>query len=277
MNEGRHLHGLTAWVTGSSRGLGRAVAERLAAAGACVAVHGTTPTSTRSFNEADSLQAVAQTIAGSTGSTVIPVHGDLTQEKVVQAVAAQIRGQLGRIDILVNCAGGDIGSGGVQAPQAGKPAHNDALSISLEDLRVVLDRNLMTCILCCREVAPEMIQRRGGKIVNFGSIAGAVGLPESVIYCTAKAAVHEYTRCLAAQLRAHNVNVNAVAPGDIVTARFAASRTVEEAMMVEGGTLQRYGRPREVAAVVEFLVSEAGGFVSGQVIRIDGAKQLFPI
>jgi 3-oxoacyl-[acyl-carrier protein] reductase len=97
-----------------------------------------------------------------------------------------------------------------------------------------------------------------------------------VIYATAKAAVHEYSRCLALQLRAYNVNVNVVAPGDIVTERWKASRTYEEKRMVTGGTLERYGRPEEIASVVEFLSSDEASYISGQVLRVDGCVQTWP-
>jgi len=232
-------------VTGSSRGIGRAVAHTLAVAGAAVALHGPTPTSIRAFGEGDSLEAAADEMARDTGARILPFPGDLTDDAVVRRLAAEIEAALGPIDILVTCVGGDIGARGVSAPLAGKPESNDAVFVSLEDLRAVLDRNLMSCILCCRAVAPGMMARRSGRIVTFGSIAGAFGHAASAIYSTAKAAVHEYTRCLADQLRPNAVPVNAVPP--------------------------------EVARVVEFLVSEPAGYISGQVIRVDGAKQLFPV
>lgn len=269
------LDGKTAWVTGSSRGIGRVVADHLASLGARVAVHGTSPTSTRAFGEAESLDAVAQEIATAHGVEVIAVTGDLTDEATVQANAAEIRAHLGEIDILVNCAGGDIGAAGTSGPLGGKPPGNDPLNISVEDIRTVLDRNLMTCILTCREVAPAMMARRQGWIVNVGSVAGMVGQTNGAIYSTAKAAVHEYSRCLAAMLRPHNVYVNVVAPGLIVTPRFLASRETEAAMQVTDGTLDRYGWPIEVAKAVAFLVTEASSFVSGQVLRIDGGLQLW--
>ncbi|UCF90973.1 MAG: SDR family oxidoreductase [Desulfobacterales bacterium] len=274
--QSNHLAGRVAWVTGSSRGIGLAISARLAQAGANVVVHGSRPDSPRAFDEGESLQAVAQSIAHRYQVTCLPVHGDLTAESTVRRIVQQIRDELNQIDILVNCAGGDIGTQGVQAPLAGKPEKNDALFISFEDLRTVLDRNLLTAILCCRAVAPEMMARKSGKIVTIGSIAGLKGREYSVIYATAKAALHEYTRCLAVQLRPYDVNVNVVAPGDIITERWKASRTYEQAKAVTGGTLDRYGQPEEIAHVVEFMVSDQARYISGQVLRVDGGTQSWP-
>lgn len=270
------LTGKVAWVTGSSRGIGRVVAAHLASLGAAVAIHGTTPTSPRAFNEGDSLESVAQAIAKEHKVNVLPVHGDLADETVAKSLAGKIRSVFGHIDILINCAGGDIGAHGPGGPMGGKPSKNDAVFISLEDIRSVLDRNLMTCILVCREVVPEMMERRAGRIVSFGSIAGLHGIEESAIYATAKAAVHEYSRCLAVMLRPYNITVNIVAPGNIVTPRFLASRETDASRLVEEGTLVRYGRPIEVARIIEFLVSDTGSYITGQLIRIDGGQQCWP-
>ena len=272
----QRLAGKVAWVTGSSRGIGRVVADHLAALGAKVAIHGTTPTSTRAFDEAESLDAVADAIATAHNGEVFAVHGDLADPATVAELTASIRGRLGDIDILVNNAGGDIGAQGTGGERAGKPVANDALDVSLEDVRTVLDRNLMTCILVCREVAPAMRQRQQGWIVTIGSIAGLSGHPSEVIYGTAKAAVHEYTRCLAAQLRPHGVYANVIAPGEIITPRFVASRPTREERKVREGALTRYGWPEEVARCVEFLVTEDSSYITGQVFRIDGGAQLFP-
>jgi 3-oxoacyl-[acyl-carrier protein] reductase len=272
----RAFSGKVVWVTGSSRGIGRVIAGHLAGLGASVVVHGTTPYSSRAFNEAESLEAVAQAISAEHGTKVLCVHGDLTDEKTVKDVARRIRSQLGRIDLLVNSAGGDIGAEGVSSSLAGKPKNNDALFISMEDLKTVLDRNLMTCILACREVAPEMMQRKSGSIVNIGSNDGLWGKEKSAIYSTAKAAVHQYTRCLALLLRPHNVKVNAVAPGEVMTARWKATRSYDPGKTVEDGTLNRYSRPIEIARVVEFLLSDASSYITGQVIRVDGGSQCWP-
>ena len=265
-----------AWVTGSSRGMGRVIASHLASLGARVAIHGTSPHSTRAFGEADSLESVAQAIAQEHQADVLAVCGDLTDEAVVKQLATQIRGRFGQIDILVNSAGGDIGAQGTMGANAGKPQGNDAVHIPLADIRAVLDRNLMTCILTCREVAPEMMERKSGCIVNMGSVSGLVGSEREAIYSTSKAAVHEYTRCLAALLRPYNVRANVVAPGPTVTPRFLASRPIDSSLHVTDGTLERYGQPIEVARVVEFLVASDSSFVSGQVLREDGGLQLWP-
>ncbi len=121
-----------------------------------------------------------------------------------------------------------------------------------------------------------MMERGCGWIVNIGSIAGLTGNLTSAIYSTAKAAVHEYSRCLAAMLRPHNIHVNVIAPGDIVTQRFLASRPIDESLKVEDGTLERYGRPIEIARTLEFLVTGDSSYISGQVLRVDGARQLWP-
>jgi 3-oxoacyl-[acyl-carrier protein] reductase len=272
----KHLHEKVVWVTGSSRGIGRVIASHLASLGASVAVHGTSLYSTKAFNEADSLEEVAEVIAQEHGVEVLPVCGDLADEAVVKEAAAAIRQRFGRIDILVNCAGGDIGAQGVMGAGSGKPQGNDAVHISLDDVRSVLDRNLMTCILACREVAPEMMERRSGWIVNIGSGAGLLGLQSEAIYATAKAAVHEYSRCLAALLRPYDVRVNVVSPGPIVTPRILATKPIDEERKVTGGTLDRFGWPIEVARAVAFLVTDGSSYISGQVLRVDGGHQLWP-
>jgi 3-oxoacyl-[acyl-carrier protein] reductase len=298
------LSGQVAWVTGSSRGLGRVMATELCRLGASVAVHGTRFDSPKSFGEGESMEQVARDIATDaaaasaedTSSTAVmsgvaavessspqpsagftmPIWGDVTSEAEVMRMAHSIRKRFGKIDILVTNAGGDIGAGGTGVGKGGRPDPDDCIGIPLADVKAVLDRNLLSCILCCREVAPEMQARKHGRIITIGSIAGTYGRDEGAMYAVAKAAVHEYTRCLATQLRPHNVTVNCVAPGGTVTNRFLVIHKIDQGKLIEEGTLDRYGRPHEVASVVSFLASDAARFISGQVIRVDGASQCWP-
>ena len=276
MADDRPLHGTVAWVTGSSRGLGRVMATHLGRLGASVAVHGTSATSGRAFGEGESLEQVARDVAAETGGRVLAVAADLTDPAAVKAAVDRIRDAFGRIDILVNNAGGDMGPAGATGPRGGKPERNDCVFIAVEDVRAVLDRNLLSCILVCREVAPEMMERRSGRIVNIGSVAGLDGRADGAIYATAKAAVHEYTRCLAVQLRPFNVPVNCVAPGGTMTARFVATGQANPEVLAKGEALEGYGRPEDIARAVEFFVTEAGRHVSGQVLRVDGGVQTWP-
>lgn len=272
----RVLEGRVAFVSGSSRGIGRSIAEHLAALGASVIIHGSTENSPGTFGGSLTLSELAGLISERTHSRAASVCGDLRSPAGAEMIADTVKGLFGGIDILVNCAGGDVGSKGIDPRTGGSPEGNDALSISLEDIDSVIGRNLLSCVYLCRLLVPDMIERRSGVIVNVGSTAGLSGIPQHAIYATAKAAVHEYTRCLAAQLRPYGIRVNAVAPGEIFTERFAATREINEDMVSPGGTLVRYGQPRELAEVVGYLVSDSASFVSGQVIRVDGGRQLFP-
>jgi len=252
------------------------MATRLCRMGALVAVHGTRFDSPKSFGEGDSMEQVARDIASEAAGASMPIWGDVTDEAEVKRMARAIRGKWGRIDILVTNAGGDIGAGGTDVGRGGRPSPDECIGIPLADIRAVLDRNLLSCILCCREVAPEMMGRKHGRIITIGSIAGTFGRDDGAIYSVAKAGVHEYTRCLAVQLRPHNVPVNCIAPGGTVTNRFLVIHDIEQEKLIEEGTLVRYGRAHEVAAAVAFLASADGRFISGQVIRVDGGSQCWP-
>ncbi len=277
MSSGReYWKGKVALVTGSSRGIGRVIATRLAGLGASIAVHGSSMYSSRAFNEADSLEAVAQEIAKETGSEVFHVAGDLMDEQVVKEIVAAVRDRFGRIDFLVNNAGGDIGAQGTGGAGFGRPNPNDCVFISLADVRALIDRNLLSCIMLCREVAPEMMQRRSGRIVNMTSGAASLGRENGAIYGVAKAGVSHYTRSLATQMRKYNVTVNAIAPGLIATPRIVATGQVNDEQMGKMGELEGCGAPDEIAKAVEFFCSPLGDYVTAQILRVDGGRQSWP-
>ena len=266
----RPLTGKIALVTGAGRGLGRAFAERLASLGADVALHGMREHGPAEYGEGTTLTAVAESVAADYGIRTIRVLGDLTKGDDIDRVIRQTSSSLGPIDILVHNAGGDI------AAKGGKPDPNDAVNIAEDDVRAVLDRNLLSTILTCQAVARGMMQRKSGRIVTIGSVAAFKGRTNGSIYAVAKAGVTHFTRCLADQLRPFDVTVNCIAPGDTRTGRFLGTRSVDQNRLVEAGTLDRIATVDEVARVVEMFAGPLGAFVSGQVLRVDGAGQCWP-
>lgn len=266
----RPLAGRVALVTGAGRGLGRAFAERLAAMGADIAMHGMRENGPAEYGEGTTLTAVAQEVAAAHGVRTLRVLADLTRADEIDRVVAETEAGLGPIGILVHNAGGDI------AAKGGKPAPNDAVGIAEEDVRAVLERNLLSTIFTCQAVAKGMMARRSGRIVTLGSIAGLKGRTDAAIYGTAKAGVAHYTRCLADQLRPYDVTVNCIAPGETRTGRFVGTRAIDPGRLVEEGTLDRIATVDEVARVVEVFAGPLGAFVSGQVLRVDGGGQCWP-
>ena len=264
------VKGKVAFITGSGRGIGRHIALRLARSGADVAVHDITEAASQEFGEAESLHATAGKIEAM-GRRSIGVVADLTDSSATESAVQEILGKFGRIDLLVNCAGGDI------AAKGGKPKPND-IFISEEDMRAVIDRNLMTTMFTSRAVVPSMIEREEGRIVNISSVGGLYGRETEVAYGVAKSGILHYTRCLAATLRPHGITVNAICPGPTKSARFMATfkdRSPEQ-QIEETGRLTRLGQPEDVAKVVEFFASELSDYVTGQVLRVDGGWGGFP-
>ena len=266
----RLLEDKVALVTGAGRGLGRAFAERLAALGCHIAVHGMRENGPSEFGGTQTLTDVANAIATEHRVRTVKILGDLTNPDDIARVVSTSEASLGAIDILVHNAGGDI------AAQGGKPDPNDVVHIKPEDVRAVIDRNLMSTIFVCQEVAKRMMERRSGRIVTIGSVAAFKGRTNASIYATAKAGALHFTRCLADQLRPYDITVNTIAPGDTRTERFVATRAADPARMAEAGTLDRIATVDEVARVVEFFAGPSGAFVSGQVLRVDGGGQLWP-
>ena len=219
------------------------------------------------YGEGTTLTDTARQIGAQFGVRTIRVLGDLTLSADVERVVQTTISELGPIDVLVHNAGGDVAAAG------GKPNPNDAVMVKEIDVKAVLDRNLLSTILVCQQAARGMMERRHGRIITISSIAAFKGNETSVIYSTAKAAVVEYTRCLATQLRPFNVTVNSLAPGDTRTGRFLGTRHVPGERLVEEGTLDRVGLVDEVARVIEFFAGPLGDFVTGQVLRVDGGSQ----
>lgn len=269
-NTQKLLAGRTALITGSGRGLGRAFAETLACLGCDVGIHGMRENGPAEYGEGTTLTETAREVGEQYGVRAVRVLGDLTENDQVGRIIQEVTDTLGPIDILVHNAGGDI------AAKGGKPNPNDAVMIKEEDVRSVMDRNLLSTIFVNQHVSRSMMERKTGRIINISSIAAFRGNANSAIYSTAKAAAVEYTRCLAVQLRPFDVTVNSLAPGDTRTGRFLGTREVDQDRMAESGTLERIALVDEVARVVEFFAGPMGQFVTGQVLRVDGGSQCWP-
>jgi 3-oxoacyl-[acyl-carrier protein] reductase len=229
-----------------------------------VVVHDIDASATAVYGEGESAEEIVAAIQA-LGRRSLFVAADVRDRGQVDAALRQVLAEFGRIDILVNNAGGDIAAAG------GKPKPNDCLEIPEEDLHAVTDRNLIGTMHCCRAVAPGMMERREGRIVNIASVAGLFPAMDGPIYSVAKAAIIHYTRCLAAQLRPYGINVNCISPGGTRSARFLADRphlTAEQ--LAPKGRLERLGEPEDIAKVMEFLVTDLSDFVTGQNITVSG-------
>jgi NAD(P)-dependent dehydrogenase (short-subunit alcohol dehydrogenase family) len=258
------VDGKVALVTGAAQGIGRAVAEMLATAGARLVI---------SDLQAEKVAGVARELS-QRGHQVVSAAADASNAAQVEAMVLQGLQAYERIDILVNNAGGS-GNVGID--------HIEDVSEALWD--TIVDANLKSAYLCSRAVVPHMKARRQGSIVNFSSMSAkgafggrgtsAVRLP----YAGAKAGILGFTSQLAKDLGPFGIRVNAVMPGFVLTPpdarvaqRYQALSAAEQAAMVQPIPLGRPGRPEEIAAVVLFLASEAASYVSGTTIEINGGR-----
>ncbi len=256
--EMRSLKGLqnhVAMVTGAGRGIGAAIARRLAADGAAVAV--------LDLKEELCQQTVSD-ITGA-GGTTLAVGCDVSIADEVQAATEKIAKAFGAVDILVN--------------NAGVIRDNLLFKMSENDWDTVMRVHLRGHFLCSRAVQKFMVERNWGKIVNISSTS-ALGNRGQANYAAAKAGIQGFTKTLALELGPFNINVNAVAPGFIDTemtretaARVGLTPEQLQEMVVQGIPLRRIGRPVDIANVVSFLCSEDASYISGQVIYVAGGPK----
>ncbi|MCW5637920.1 MAG: SDR family oxidoreductase [Rubrivivax sp.] len=245
------LSGRVAVITGSSRGIGRAIAERFAEHGAKVAI---------SSRKLEPCREVADVLNARHGAgTAIAVAANISSKQALQHLVDEAAAKLGPIDVLVCNA-------------ASNPYYGPMAGIADEQFRKVLDNNILSNHWLIGMVAPGMCARRSGSIVIVSSIGGLRGSPVIGAYCISKAADLQLARNLAVEYGPHNVRVNCIAPGLIKT-DFARALWEDEPMLAQRSAatpLRRIGEPDEIAGAAVFLASPAGSFVTGQTIVVDG-------
>ena len=240
-----------ALITGSSRGIGKAIAMRMAEHGAKVVI---------SSRKLDACERVAAEINAAHGAgRAIAVAASISSKPDLERLVATTRERLGPIDVLV-C---NAASNPYYGPQAG---------ISDEQFRKVLDNNIVSNNWLCQLVAPQMMERRDGSIIIVSSIGGLRGSSIIGAYCISKAADMQLARNLAVEYGPHNVRVNCIAPG-LIRTDFARALWEDEALLAERNAttpLRRIGEPDEIAGAAVYLASRAGSFMTGQSLVVDG-------
>lgn len=241
------LEGKSALITGASRGIGRAIALALSAQGAAVAVN-------YAGNE-KAAQAVRDEIIANGGKVLI-VKADVSNMDDVQRMFETVLKEFGTIDILVNNAG----------------ITRDTLLARMkeEDWQAVIHTNLTGVFNCTKIAAKLMMKKRAGKIVNMASVVGLIGNIGQSNYAAAKAGIIGFTKSIARELAARNVNVNAVAPGFIATDMTTVIPDKARENILHGIPFGRMGKTEDVANAVLFLTSEQSSYITGQVLNVDG-------
>ena len=237
------LSGKMAFVTGSTRGIGLAVAQALYGAGANVAVVG---------RDAER----AQTVASGLGNRAIGVACEVADGNQVVAAVAAAEKALGPVDILVN--------------NAGLARDNILLRLTEEDWDAVLDANLKGAFHTTRAVIKGMMKRRSGRIINMSSVVGLIGNKGQANYAASKAGLIGFTKSVAKEYASRNILVNCIAPGFIDTDMTASLPDEARATLLEEIALGRLGRPEDVAGTVLFLASDLAAYITGQVLVVDG-------